>query len=133
MSQENVEIVRRAIAEFDKSQRPIESFAPNFVWDVRTYRGFPVEREYRGWPGFFEFFEEWVDAYDEWNHEIEEVLDAGGNRVVALVHQRGRLHESEAWVEAHTGLVYTVEEGLIRRVQVHGTHEEALEAAGLRE
>ncbi len=133
MSQENVEIVQRAIAEFDESRRLSEVFAPDFVWDVRTLRGYPEPMEFHGQDGFFEFLKGWVEAYDEWDNEIEDVLDAGGSQVVALVHQRGRPHGSKAWLELHYGLLYTVEEGLIRRVEVYGTPEETLEAAGLSE
>jgi ketosteroid isomerase-like protein len=133
MSQENVEIVRRATAEFDESQPLSESFAPDFVWDTRTDRVYPEQKEFHGWDGFFEFIEDWLDAYDEWDNEIGDVLDAGGSQVVILCHQRGRLQDSQAWVELDYGLVYTVEEGLIRRIQVYDTPEEALEAAGLRE
>jgi hypothetical protein len=52
---------------------------------------------------------------------------------VALVHQRGRLHGTEDWLEWHYGLVYTVAEGRIRRIQLYDTPEQALEAAGLRD
>jgi hypothetical protein len=52
---------------------------------------------------------------------------------VVAVHQRGRLHDSQAWVELRYGIVFEVEEGLIRRVQLYRTPEEALEAVGLRE
>jgi hypothetical protein len=84
MSQENVEIVRRAGAEFDETQRLPESFAPDFVLDTRTYRDLPGQMEYHGRRGFFEFFEQWVDPYDEWDQEIEDVLDAGATQVVAV-------------------------------------------------
>ena len=52
---------------------------------------------------------------------------------MAVAHQRGRLQDSQTWVETFYGLVYTVEEGLIRRIQVYDTPEEALVAAGLRD
>jgi hypothetical protein len=71
---------------------------------------------------------------DEWEQEIDDVLDAAGSRVVVVLHQRGRLRGTQDWVELlHYGQVHTVEEGLIRRVQLYATPEEALEAAGLRE
>jgi ketosteroid isomerase-like protein len=133
MSQENVEIVRRAVTEFDESQRLSASFAPDFVLETRTFRGAPGPFEYHGWEGFFEFFREWVDAYDAWEQEIEQILDGGGDRVVVHARQRGRLRGTEDWVELDYGLVYTVTDGLIRRVQVYATLDEALEAAGLRE
>jgi ketosteroid isomerase-like protein len=77
------------------------------------------------------FFAEWIDAYAEWDQEVEGVMDAGGNQVVELTLQRGRLRESDSWVEWRYGIVYRVEDGLIRRGTLYGTPEEALEAAGL--
>jgi SnoaL-like domain len=133
MSQENVEVVQRAAAEFRESQRLSEDFAPDFVLETRTFRGFPGQPEFHGRGGFFEFFEQWVDPYDEWDQEFGDALDAGGSQVVIAVHQRGRLHDSQAWVKLRYGIIFAVEEGLIRRMQLYGTPEEALEAVGLRE
>jgi ketosteroid isomerase-like protein len=130
MSQENVEPVRRAGAELDETQRLPESFAPDFVLDTRTYRDLPGQMEYHGRRGFFEFFEQWVDPYDEWDQEIEDVLDAGATQVVAVFRQRGQLHDSRAWVELDYGIVFTVEEKVIRRVQLYGTPEEPSKPPG---
>jgi hypothetical protein len=133
MSQENVEVVRCAAAEFRESQRLSEAFAPDFVLETRTFRGFPGQMEFHGRRGFIDFFEQWVDPYDEWEQEFADALDPGGSQVVVAVHQRGRLHDSQAWVELRYGIVFEVEEGLIRRMQLYRTPEEALEAVGLRE
>ena len=129
MSQQNIEIVRRALAELGH-----ETFAADFVWDVRTFRDYPWSvREYQGWSGFAEFCADWVSPYDEWNQEIEDLRAAPGDRIVVVSHQRGRLRDTHAWVDERYGLVYTLEGGLIRRVRMYRTPEEALEAAGLRE
>jgi ketosteroid isomerase-like protein len=129
MSQRSVEIVRRAVQEFGR-----ETFARGFAWDVRTYRNYPwAASEYRGWSGFLEFCEDWVSPYEEWEHEIEKLLSAPEGRVVAVAHQRGRLRDTHEWVDERYGLVYTVEGGLIRRVEMYRTPEEALEAARLSE
>ena len=129
MSHENVEIVRRALAKLGH-----ETFARDFVWDVRTFRDYPWSvREYHGWSGFREFCEQWVSPYDEWDQEVEEVRAAPEGRTVVVAQQRGRLRGTQAWVNERYGLVYTLEGALIRRVQMYRTPEEALEAAGLRE
>jgi ketosteroid isomerase-like protein len=130
MPEENVEIVRRAYAEFADS-RGVSLFAPDFVWDTRTFRGIPDPKEWHGRRAFIDFFEQWVDPFDEWEQRPERLLDTDESRVVAVVHQRGRPHGGDAWVEMRYGLVYTVQRGLIRRVQVYATPEEALEATGL--
>ena len=61
------------------------------------------------------------------------ILDAGASRVAVTLHQRGRPHGSDSWVEMEYGIVYTVEEGLITPSDFYATPEKALEAAGLRE
>ena len=133
MSQENVEIVRRALSEFDDSQLLSEAFSPDFIWELRTLRAPGTSESYRGWDGFFEFFEDWVGAYEEWEQEIRSVLDGGGDHVVVVAHQRGRFRGTSDWVELDYGLVYQVVDGLIRKVMAYSTPEEALEAAGLSE
>ena len=62
-----------------------------------------------------------------------EIIDAGESRVVVTLHQRGKPHGSDSWVEMDYGLVYTVEEGLITRGDFYATPEEALQAVGLSE
>ena len=74
-----------------------------------------------------------MEPYDDFSYEPVKIIDAGGNRVVVTLHQRGKPHGSDSWVEMDYGLVYTVEEGLISRVDFYGTPEAAIEAAGLHE
>jgi ketosteroid isomerase-like protein len=96
-------------------------------------RGWPGPNEFLGVDGFWEFFGSWIEPYAEWAQEIERVLDAGQNRVVVLLYQHGRLRGSESWVDLHYGTVCTVENGAVQRMQAYASHEEAVEAVGLRE
>ena len=82
---------------------------------------------------FLEFRAAWMEPYDDFSYEPVKILDAGANRVVATLHQRGKTHDSDSWVEMDYGIVYTVEEGLITRGDFYATPEQALEAGGLRE
>ena len=102
MSQENVEIVRRASDEFDETQRLSESFAPDFVLDTRTYQDLPLQTEYHGRRRLLRLLRAVGGPYDEWDQQIEDVVDAGGTQVVAVLRQRGRLRDSQAWVELHS-------------------------------
>jgi ketosteroid isomerase-like protein len=138
MSQENVELARAALAAFIEvdeglvdPQRLEEFFARDAV---TTFSGFlQEERTLRGADEFLEWRAAWFEPYDDWSYEPEKILDAGANRVVVTLHQRGKPRGSDSWVDMHYGLVYTVEEGLISRIEFYATPEEALEAAGLRE
>jgi ketosteroid isomerase-like protein len=133
MSRENVEVVAASLRQFKATQRPTDLMAQDFVWDMRTFRGWPEEEEYRGPDGFMEFFAKWTQAYDEWDMDVEDLVDAGDDRVVAVVRQGGRLRGADSWVELRFGTVYIVDGGQIRRGQVFMTAQEALEDVGLSE
>jgi ketosteroid isomerase-like protein len=119
MSEKNVEVVRRMLSEFDRTHRLTEAWAPDLVWEVPTYPGARETTVYRGWEGFYQFLEDWISPWEEWEQEFDDVLDAGGNQVVAVLHQRGRLSGSESWVDLHYAALYTLERGLIHRCRVY--------------
>jgi ketosteroid isomerase-like protein len=140
MSQENVELVRRGLSawiEVDEGLAELSKlrafFAPNAIFDLSTYSGWPGQTEIRGPEAFVEFRASWMKPYESWRYDAEQILDAGANGVVATFRQRGKLPESDSWVEMHYGIVYTVHNDLITRGRVYATPEEALEAAGLSE
>jgi ketosteroid isomerase-like protein len=133
MSQENVEIVRKGIAAFIESERLSEFFAPDVVWDMSTFPGWPDHSEFRGLDEFNDFLDAWIEPYDRWSYEVEGIEDAGGNRVVATVHQRGKPRGSDSWIDAQFAIVYAIEGELIQRAQVYASADEALQAAGLKE
>jgi ketosteroid isomerase-like protein len=131
MSQENVEIVRSVLTEFNETQQLSELVAPDFVWHVGSWSAWAGEPEFQGREEFMEFFAEWTGAYEEWTHEFD-AIDAGNSRVLVTTLQRARLRGSDSWVDMRAAFVYTVENGLVRRGDVYATLEEALEAARLR-
>jgi len=68
------------------------------------------------------------DSFVESGVEIERLVEEA-NRVIALVHARGRGRTSGALVEAHVGHVWTVRDGLIQRMEYYGDQAEALATA----
>ncbi len=131
MSEENVEIVRRVTTEFTETQQLSKLIASDFVWDLSSWPAWSGQQEFHGRDAFVAFFAEWTGAYEEWDQEVEDIIDAGGNQVVETTRQRGRPLGTDSWVEWRYGIVYTVEEGLVRRAKVYATVDDALEAAGL--
>src|SRR5947207_12513829 len=139
MSQENVELARAALAAFAERdeglvgpERLEEFFAQDAITTFSGFMGFVDERtRLRGVDEFLEFRAAWMEPYDDFIYEPKEILEAGANRVVDTLHQRGKPHGSDSWVEMDYGLVYTIEEGLIRRGDFYATSEKALAAAGL--
>jgi ketosteroid isomerase-like protein len=75
----------------------------------------------------------WGENFDEYRLDLEKVIDVGGDRVAALVYQRGRIKRSSDWMEQRIGYDWEVRDGRGIRVQVYFSWEEALEAVGLSE
>jgi ketosteroid isomerase-like protein len=141
MSQENVELARAALnafAELDEGlvdlQRVQKFFAQDVITTFSGFEGFMAKQTtLHGRDEFLKFRAAWMEPYDDFSYEPVRIIDAGGNRVVVMLHQRGKPHGSDSWVEMDYGLVYTVEEGLIARSDFYSTPKKALEVAGLRE
>jgi len=133
MSQENVEIVRRGYEHFVATGEPLEEIIdPEFVWDMSTFRDWPERQTYEGSDGAREFLADWVGAWDDWELNVEELHEAG-DKVVAILRQRGRAKSTGLPVDMHFGQVWTIRDGKQLRMQMYASPEEALEAAGLRE
>ena len=62
------------------------------------------------------FLDEWFEAYDELDYELEEVSHLGGGVVFAVVIQDGRLVGSDGHVRQREGWVYLFAGGLITRL-----------------
>jgi ketosteroid isomerase-like protein len=131
MSQENVELVAASLRDFQATLRATEAAAPDFVWDVSALEGWPDASQYFGPEGFNEFIAKWTEAYDEFEQNVEEVIDAGDQDVVSILSQRARPRGSESWVHLRFAVIWTVREGKLTRGRVFRTAEEALAAAGL--
>ena len=140
MSEETVEVVRRAIEAFRAGMErgdPGAAYDAMLVavdaeWIVRE--AFEGERTvWVGREGFVEFMRTWTEAFEGWSFQIERLIDAGDERVVALTHQSATGKKSGVPVELNLGLVYELKGGRIIRMTNYPTHAEALEAAGLRE
>jgi ketosteroid isomerase-like protein len=142
MSKENVERVAYIFSvEFPALYRSLSGGSEGFVWDTTAFEGFvwdtttfdgwPEPREFRGFEGFVEFIEIWIEPYDDFRIDLEAVIDASDDLVVAVLRQSGRLRGSASEVEMIYGVVYEFEDTKIRRASAYATPEEALEAAGL--
>jgi ketosteroid isomerase-like protein len=131
MSQENVELVAASLRDFQATLRATEAAAPDFVWDVSALEGWPDASQYFGPEGFNEFIAKWTEAYDEFEQNVEEVIDAGDQDVVSVLSQRARPRGSGSWVHLRFAVIWTVREGKLTRGRVFRTAEEALAAAGL--
>jgi ketosteroid isomerase-like protein len=132
MSQENVEIVRRAYkrvnATLELSQ---ELYDPDVEFDVGD-----VSVEFgviRGLEPAQEALREYWQTFENFHVELIEVLHADEDRVITSVEDGGRMKGSGAEVWNRLFHVTTFRDGKIVRFSSHTDKNRALEAAGLSE
>ena len=132
MSAENVEVVRRGYEEFLATGEPVERImAPEFVWDMSTFHNWPERQTYEGAEGARQFLADWVGAWEDWQLEVKDLLDAG-DHVVALVHQSGRSKTTGLEVDMDFAQVWTLDNGKQTHMRMYADPDEALRAVGLR-
>jgi ketosteroid isomerase-like protein len=131
MSHENVEIVRENLEEFIRVSGATTHMSPDFVWDLTHYEGWPDKAVYAGVEEFNQFVEMWMEPFDSWTMDVEEILDGGGDQVVVILYQHGRLKGSTGQVDMRYGAIYTVVDGVVMRADAYSPAERALAAAGI--
>jgi len=132
MSEENVEVIREALASFDKSlDRVADFWDPDIDW--RAIEGAPDDiGVFKGREAMRRYYTQWNETFDAIDVKTEELIDAG-DQVVAMIRAIGRMKGSYATIDMRLGIVYTVKGGLIVRGREYASRDEALQAAGLSE
>jgi len=137
MAQENVEVVRSQIKAFNR--RDLAAAVEHLHPDVEVYpavvgldtAGPGTSSRLRGRDQVRQFLEELGATWESQWIEVEEIIEAPGDRVLAV----------ERWnTEGRDGIrvdftitdVYTIRGGMIVRVDGFRDKDEALEAVGLR-
>ena len=137
MSQENVELVRRAsealnqaIANDDLTPVLRDFLDRDIYWravegaidDVGGMRGHDAVRRY---------FEDWSDGFDDLTLAPQEVVEVDDERVMVGQRLSGRAKHTGIETELTFFVIYTIREGRFVEAREYVTREEALEAAGL--
>jgi uncharacterized protein len=133
MSQENVDVVRRSFEAYVRGD--VRASLADFDPDVVTRRVAPAPdpQAYHGHDGLLQIVSDWTQDFDRFVATADELVDAGGDQVIARVHQEGYGKHSGAPVEAHFWFVYTLRDGRIIGLDMYMGKKQAFEAAGLRE
>lgn len=135
MSLENVEIVQRLYEALGRrdTEAVLALYAPDVEWDMSGYPyGDILERRSRGHAGLRAFWRELYGAWESYEHECHELIDAGDD-VISVVTDRARGRASGADVEISAYGVWTISEGKISRAMWFTTRAEAFAAAGVPE
>ena len=131
MSQENMEIVREGYERFASTGELAPDLATDdFVWDMSNFHGWPEQQVYEGVDGARAFVSAWLEAWEDWELEVEALHDAG-DKVVDLVRQHGTSKAAGMPVEMSFAQVFTLRDGRQSRMEMYSDRSEALEAAGL--
>jgi ketosteroid isomerase-like protein len=120
-----LDALRRAIeAANSRDLDALTSFyAPDAVWEVAglgTHEGTAEIRR---------FFEDWFDAYEEFEVELQETLDLGNGVAFAVVVQRGRPVGSTGRVQLRYATTSIWVDGMIALQTNHSDSDEARAAA----
>ena len=131
MSQENLEIVRRAAAEFERGNFWIPEI---FDASVRVV-WLPVaggEAETVGLDGMARAMKAWIESWEQVTSVAERIIDAG-NQVVVIAEWRGRGKASGVFTKWRYGGVWTLRDGRVTSIISYTDPAAALEAVGLSE
>ena len=129
-----MEIVRRGYAHRQATGDFLEEIvAPDFVWDMSKFRGWPEQQVYEGLEEARRFIRDWTAAFDDWEFEVEALHDAGPDRVVGIARQRGCSKSTGLPVDMVYAQVFTVCDGQQTRMEMYSEPDEALKAVGLAE
>ncbi|MGZ5320893.1 MAG: nuclear transport factor 2 family protein [Solirubrobacterales bacterium] len=132
MSQENVELTRRAFQAFN--DRDLDAVLACLHDEVEAFpRLAAVEGGYRGHDGVRRWWAQLLRTFPDFHVEILEVRDLGGFMVVAALRLRGHGAESDTPIDAAVWHVNQFRDGKVIRWRVYTSESEALKAAGLRE
>ena len=131
MSQENVEVVRRAVERHNETaELDLEALDPEveLVIDPASF----VAGTYSGPEGVRGFFERLGESFDRMQLDVEQYLDAG-EWVVVLGRTRVRGERSGVTTGQPQAWVFRLQHGRVIAMRTYFRAEEALEAVGLRE
>ena len=129
MSQENLELVRRALSarrsEFERLLDPaVRLDLSERVFNPAVYEGYEGVMRWRADVG---------DIWESYRSEPEEFFD-GDEVVVVFTRERGRAKGSGIEVDQHpTALLCRLRSGRVSEIRLYHNRERALRDAGLRE
>jgi ketosteroid isomerase-like protein len=143
MSRNNVELVRamwphqidvvELLADSERRGELAAGLAPDVdVSFIANAPGVPDLR-YRGAEGLTEGWRDWLEPYESYRLEIEDVIDAGDEDVVVPVRVSARTRRDGVLVERSPAAICTVNGRQIVRVRFYLDRDQALEAVELSE
>ena len=132
MSQENVEVVKRAVAAVNG--RDLESYLACCTADVRMENPVAaIQGAYEGSDGIRRFFADVLDTAPDFRITIERLESIGTDRVLGFMRLNlsGRASGISLGSDIPSTNLYDFTDGKIKRVRIFLDRKEAFEAVGL--
>jgi ketosteroid isomerase-like protein len=124
--------VARGAAAFNRRdfELALLGLDPEIEWveDPRRADG----RIYRGHEGVRESFERWLENFEEYEFEVEWMVDCG-DKILVYGREEGRGSLSGGTISQRIYTVHTFRDGKVARYEEFYDEQDAFEAAGLRE
>jgi ketosteroid isomerase-like protein len=133
MAQENVEIVRLAVDALNRRDLATLDSLWSEEGELRSRLAASEGRVFRGRQGIRDYYAWLDDAFEDFRSEVEEIIDAGEDRVVALLRFSARGKASGVPLDQRIGMVVSLRGERIARADSYFSPAEALEAAGIQE
>jgi ketosteroid isomerase-like protein len=132
MSEENVEVVRRLYASWERGDFQTADFFDAEIKHSRIGGDVPgIDGDWRGFDEIRAAMISYVDALADLRIEAEQVIDLGGDRVLVLSRHTARGKTSGLPFEHELGDLFTLSDGRILRYVSYWDRDKALKAAAL--
>jgi ketosteroid isomerase-like protein len=134
MSQENVEIVRKAFDAFTRGDMEgVLRLSDEDIVITQPAEVPGIDPQQRGHQGVLEAFAIWPEQWDDFRVELLRLTDAPADKVIANIRTLGRGKQSGVEVDMEFSFVFTLRDEKIVEWQLFLREDQALEAAGLSE
>jgi ketosteroid isomerase-like protein len=125
--QAGVELVRGIVDALNRGDVDgmLARMHPDFEW--RRLESSPVARSYRGREQVRGYVEDWLNTFDSLRLDLQDPTEVG-DRVLAVIHGRGRGRASGVELETRFCQVWTLRRGTAVRMEEYATREQGLAA-----
>lgn len=138
MSEQNLSLVRDVWEAFVEGLEagnphlPLDRglVAPDAEW--RPVRGWPGASSYVGRAGWKEFVDAWLEAFESYTVELEQLIPAGESTVLAIMHQSATGAGSGTPVGWRFAATFEIRDGRVVRIQNYAEVEVAVREQVLR-
>jgi ketosteroid isomerase-like protein len=135
VSQENVEVVHRAVEAFNRhDHRALANLSHEDLEFLSVLTAVDAgAATYRGPEAWASYFADMDQTWEDWRVTDFEVVDAGDDRVASVIRLVGMGKHSGVPVDREVGQAYTIRQRKIWRLRGYLDPGEALKAVGLEE